>query len=416
MNRYQRLIAIIAIVMNPAFALAQRSGATNDNQPGAGVEFDGLVPSARLGLLEGAPMLIKMKSGLLIRDATLESLQFDPRSHGLKFLKYRLGTGRVATAKASDISALRIARENYRLRYYPPNQQLYLVNDDLAMSEATKRLAENKAKPMELLDDDEQAAATQEHRQFLQDAAKKLGGNFRVEETKTTLILTDVQPALVKPLGVYADQLNEQLNKLFDIPSGDSIWRGKAILAAFATPGGFAEFEVKVFDNPNHGGVTGVRSGEKRFVQTMFIKEINTGVLRGIGWGYSLGFASRLHSDWNDSSTWMRMGIASVLGAMTTGDAKRLQSQRSEVAERLKRNPSLVGILSATRIDQALWPICGQLVHFLMSQDTTAMGQLFRDLKLGVSFDDALLQNFGMTPEQLASQFGQSLGAPGVTP
>ncbi len=411
------LTALWLLAFSSSITLAQRGGSPlTDNQPAPGVEFDGLVPSTRLALLEGLPILLKLKSGLLIRDASLETLQFDPRLHGLKFVKYRLDTGRVVTAKAVDISALRIARENYRLRYYPPNQQLYLVNQDLAMNAAASRLSEKNAKPMELLDDDEQAAATEEHRGFLRDAIKKLSGPFRIEETKTTLILTDVSPALIRPLGVYADQLNDQLAELFGIPVGDSIWRGKAIIAAFSTPAGFAEFEVKVFDNPNHGGTTGVRSGDQRFVQTMVITEINTGVLRGIGWGYSLGFAHRLHSDLNDSSVWMRMGIASLLGSLTTNDTRRLQSQRVSVADRLKQQPSLRGVLNATRIDQALWPMCGQLVHSLMVKDTTAMGQLFRDLKLGVSLDDALVQNFGVTPEQFAAQFGQSLGVAGVVP
>ena len=90
----------------------------------------------------------------------------------------------------------------------------------------------------------------------------------RIEETQSTLIFTDYPPVATVELRTFVDKLNLQLNHLFGIPSGDSVWRGKAILAVFSSTARFGAFEETVMNNPNHAGRGGVRSSEVRFLQT----------------------------------------------------------------------------------------------------------------------------------------------------
>lgn len=387
------------------------------NQPPDGIRFDGLVTPAELDGLVGQPLAIKLRSGRFVVKVVLDELQFDRKQNGLKFLKYRSETGRTSTVKVADLYSFWVRNQRFHLRYFPPTRQLFVINAAAADAAAASRLAASGKQIRELEDDKAQAEATAEHHQFLQDAAKKLKdvGQFRIEETESTLLFTDYPPGATNGLRTFVDKLNEQLNIMFGIPQSDSIWRGKAILAVFSNQSRFAAFEEKVMNNPNHGGRAGVRNGPKRFLQAAIAAKLDSNVARGLSWGYSLGFAARLHSNAN-AVPWMNMGIANTIQFAIVPDRKRQSSQRSNVVRQVKNAGSLLGLLNATKLDQERWPMCGQLVQFLIATDPIAFSQMFRDVKLGVPMEEALQQNFALTESELAARFGQSLGVAGVTP
>ncbi len=405
------------LVLLASMSLHRPTCIAASNQPPAGIQFDGLVSAEELETLAGQPVAIKLRSGRLIAKVALDSLQFDRKHNGLKFLKYRSETGRTSTVKVEDIYMFWVGRQRFHLRYFPPTQQLFVINAAAADEQAESRLAAQGKQIRERADDQEQAEATAEHLAFLQGAATTLKdvGQFHVVETESTLLFTDYPPAATAGLRIFVDKLNEQLNQMFGLPQGDSIWRGKAILAVFSTPARFAAFEEQVMNNPNHGGRAGVRGGDKRFMQTAIARKLDNNVARGLSWGYSLGFAGRLHSGAN-LVPWMNMGIANAVQFAIVPDRRRQSSQRSSVTRQLKNSGSMLGLMTATRLDQERWPMAGQLVQFLVQSDPVAFSQMFRDVKLGVSMEEALQQNFGLTEEALAARFGQSLGVPGLQP
>lgn len=392
-----------------------------DNVPPKGVVLDGLVQNKELAPLVGMPVFLRMKSGLSIGKARLAALQFDRRGHGLKFLKYELESGRVVTVKAVDLYSIHIGVRGsfarYHLRYFAPQKQLFLIHSKDADTVAANRLAANNRSLRVLLEEDEQKEATTEHKKFLEEAAEKLqrDGPFHVVETQSTLIFTDHPEASVRGLASYVDALNLQLNQLFGIPEGDSIWRGKAVLAVFSTKRKFAAFEERVMNNPNHAGRPGVRSGRTRFLQTAIATELTPAFARGICWGYSLGFAARLHSD-SKSTPWLQMGIANLVQYAVVPNARMEKTQRDRVVSDLRRNGSMLGLIEATKLDQSRWPMSGQLVRFLVAKDTLAFGQFYRDTKLGIGIEEAILQNYGVSIDQLAAGFGNSLGVANLTP
>lgn len=387
------------------------------NQPPGDIQFDGLVTANEIERMTGMPMAIKMRSGLLITKVRVDELQFDRNQNGLKFVKYASDTGRTSTVKAADVYTFWVGNQRYELRYFPPTRQLFVINSNAADKVAQDRLAATRNEIRERPSDDEQDAATSEHRAFLTGAVEKLKdlGPFRIEETESTLILTDYPPAATAGLRTFVDNMNAKLNEMFGIPRGDLVWRGKAVLAVFSTPAMFGAFEERVMDNPNHGGRAGIRSGPKRFMQTAIAKKLDANVARGLSWGYSLGFAKRLHSN-AQGAPWMNLGIANSVQFAIVPDRRRQATQRSNVTRQIKNAQSLLGLFDATRLEQERWPACGQLVQFLVRTDPIAFSQMFRDVKLGVPPEDALKQNFGSTKQELAHQFGNSLGVANVTP
>ncbi|MCO8124481.1 hypothetical protein NHH03_22265 [Stieleria sp. TO1_6] len=413
--RYKNPIIVLAL-LTVGILCAGRSDAAS-NQPPDGIRFDGLVSESELQNMTGQPLAIKLRSGRFIVKVTVDELQFDRKQNGLKFLKYLSETGRTSTVKVSDLYAFWVKNQRYQLRYFPPTQQLFVINAAAADATAESRLAAEGNTIRESLDDKEQVEATTEHRQFLEEAANKLKdvASFRIEETESTLIFTDYPPAATTGLRRFVDTMNEQLNHLFGIPMGDSVWRGKAILAVFSSPALFGQFEERVMNNPNHGGRAGVRSGPKRFLQTAIAKKLDQNVARGLCWGYSLGFANRLHSTAR-GVPWINMGIANTIQFAIVPDQRRQKSQRADVIRQIKNAGSLLGLLDATKLEQERWPLSGQLVNFLVTSDSIAFSQLFRDVKLGVPLEEALEQNFGASKAELADRFGRSLGVAGVQP
>lgn len=400
---------------DPAMPKSKHAFGKLDNQPTGDARFDGLVSPEALSGLIGQPIVLKLKSGLLVFDANLESLQFDRRGHGLSFLKYKLSSGRSVTVKSADVYAMRIGLGRFHLRYYPPGNQLFLIDTKKASTVAANRLAATRRAPRTVLEEEAQREATIEHKKFLESAIKTLekDGAFRIEETESTLLLTDLPESATRSLRTYVDALNESLNRVFDIPKGDSVWRGKAILAVFSSATKFGAFEERVMNNLNHGGRPGVRESNKRFLQTAIIREMNPNIARAICWGYSLGFANRLHSDAR-GVVWMKMGIAHMMQYAIIPAPRLQKQQREKLITQLKRHGSLLGLLRATKLEQDRWPLSGQLVEFLIARDAIAFGQLFRDTKLGVDLEDALQQNYGVTLDELAQAFGQSLGVANV--
>ena len=112
----------------------------------------------------------------------------------------------------------------------------------------------------------------------------------------------------------------------------------------------------------------------------------------------------------------MNMGIANAIQFSIVPDQKRQSTQRSNVIRQIKNAGSPLGLLDATKLDQDRWPICGQLVKFLVNSDPIAFSQMFRDVKLGVPTEEALQQNFAATKTELAARFGNSLGLNGLKP
>ncbi|MCA9138290.1 MAG: hypothetical protein KDB00_16070 [Planctomycetales bacterium] len=418
MPRYatiQLQFVFLIFVVTPFLSCGTTHAASNE--PPSDIRFDGLAGAETLEAMVGKPMAIKLQSGRFIVKVTLDELQFDRKQNGLKFIKYKSETGRASTIKASDVYRFWIGDQRFHLRYFPPTQQLFVINTSQANALAESRLSGMGQQIREQLDDDEQAKATAEHKQFLEDAVKKLKnvGEFRIEETESALILTDYPPTATTGLRTFVDNLNIRLNQMFGIPKGDSVWRGKPIVAVFSTPARFGAFEETVMNNPNHGGAAGVRSGPMRFMQTAIAKNLDSNVARGLSWGYSLGYAQRLHSTAR-GVPWMNMGIANTVQFEIVPDRNRQSSQRSNVIRQIKNAGSLLGLFDATKLDQERWPMSGQLVQFLIKTDAVAFGQMFRDVKLGVPADEALEQNFGVTKEQMADRFGKSLGIAGVSP
>lgn len=388
-----------------------------DNVPNGNAYFDGLVSMIALRELGDAKLSLTLRSGATIDHAKLISLVFDSRHHGVKYLRYRTHAGQTRTTKPIDIYSLEFNGKPYHFRYWRPDGQLFLVNTEVELEAAAVRLAEFRSGIRSLVEHADQKAATLRSRKFLTEATGLLAsaGKFQIVESKSALVFTDLPNPVAVEIGEKLDHLDQVLNEVFGVPVGRSIWYSKPIVAVFTSTSLLAGFEERVMNNPNHGGKGSVRRMEERWLQTVTTKNLDETFVRALCWGYSLGYCQLLHSDFN-RYPWINAGIANTVPNLLLPDSLIARDRRAHNIKHLKRHQSLVGIITATRLDDSVKPLCGGVVSFLHQIDPLAFSQLFRDLKLGIEPGRALRNSYGITQEELASRFGRSLRVTGVVP
>jgi hypothetical protein len=82
-----------------------------------------------------------------------------------------------------------------------------------------------------------------------------------------------------------------------------------------------------------------------------------------------------------------------------------------------KRKPKIKTTdVEATVLDDEFESLAKLVVIHLIETDPNAFSQFFEDLKLGHSGTDALMMNYGATPEAFAADFGNKMGVPNLTP
>lgn len=388
-----------------------------DNVPNNNAYFDGLVSIADLRELGDAKLSLTMKSGKTVANAKLTSLVFDSLHHGVKFLRYKTHAGAMKSVKPIDVYSIELNGEPHHFRYWRPEGQLFLLNTKVVLDAASERLAKFGSKTRPLVEHVDQVEATLRSKKFLNEAVGLLAsaGKFRVVESQSALVFTDQPEAVAVQIGKKLDQLDAVLNQVFGLPDRRSIWYSKPVVAAFTTPSLLATFEERVMNNVNHAGRGSVRRSKERYLQTVVTDKFDESFTRELCWGYSLGYSQLLHSSFN-RYPWINSGIAQSVPDLVLPNKLISRQRRSIVLDHLRRHRSLVGIMTASRLDDSVKPVCCELVAFLQGLDPHAFSQLFRDMKFGVELDRALRNSYGITERELASLFGQSLRVTGVSP
>lgn len=393
-----------------------RTFAPTDNQPPNNTVFDGLVETDQMQSMLSKPVHLLLKSGVRLDECTLTDLRFGRQGGGIRFVEYHTSSNRKVTVKASDLFSFVVGGRTYSFRYHHPSQQRFLIDRDVMLEMAKSRVGERGQKLLEPSTEAERAARVNEQRAFLEDAAKEVArfGTFHIEEGEQTLLFTDFPPGALAPLTRYSDQVCLELNRVFGVPLDRRIWDGKAIIAAFSNGEALEEYEEQVLNNPNHRGTGAVHRTSHGFIMTSVVKRLNRQTAFGTIWGLAMGYSNRVQSTVKLPS-WVHTGLSNWIAYKIAPARDQSARRRAGVIKKLAANPTLGGLLHATRPGMETRPTSEQLIGFMISRSEAAFGQFLADLKHGHSLEDALMQSYGITPAQLASAFGRSLGIPNLT-
>ncbi len=382
----------------------------------AELRFDGMVDEAGRQLLVGKPAAIQLLSGNVIGDAEVLGFITDHRTQGVRFFQYKDGSRKVRL-KTSDIYRLVIDGKWYAFRYHRPSGGLYLIDRDKAKEDAEARIAGKDRELREPQTAEEVSEAVADQIDIFNDGRKAIApAPLNFAESDFCLLLTDFPESAAKQVAAQVDVMCEQMNSVFGLPKGANIWQGKMMVTVFSRRDRFASFQSKVMNNNNYGTSTTIYyTNRRRFLVSTYRKELNTSLLSTISWSMAGGYIGRYRSNVG-LPAWVQAGLQGSLHRKMFPKPSTEASVRKKVAGQLKRTGGLLGILSATELNEDRRSLAKLLVNHLIDADPQAFSQFFEDLKLGHSWTDALNMNYGATPEMFAADFGRKMGVPNLIP
>jgi hypothetical protein len=270
------------------------------------------------------------------------------------------------------------------------------------------------------LTEEQQKAEVIKQKEYLEKVVRYFPSlNMQLQETRHFLFLSVLSPAQAAVYTPYLDSLHEQLCKAYGIKNPDKVWKGKVPVVVFGRSDQFAEFERVFFDgktNPEHAQgfahsdssgtvVISCYCGDDPFYFGGLLVHETT---HGFNYRYKSG--QRLPS-------WLNEGIADWAAiAVVRGDRGARTRVRNAVVQ-AKKQGNLGGDFFTTRqIAPWQYGIAAGMVDFMLKSNPKAFRELIDAVKSGKKWEDALQAAYGVTPEELAAQFGMSMGIPRLMP
>jgi hypothetical protein len=211
--------------------------------------------------------------------------------------------------------------------------------------------------------------------------------------------------------------------QLYGVPRGHKVWLGgKASIFAFLEQHQFAAFEDRYFPDaraqlravanvyglchmsPNgEVAIACYRGDDPNNFGQMLVHET------------SHGFIHRYKTK-AELPNWVNEGMADLIGAEMVPASTAVRDRELQAIQELARRRSLGGMLSAKRIDGWQYGIASSLNRFLLQANRSGYVRFIEALKEGMTWEDALANAYGGTPDALLTRYGRWIGVSRLQP
>jgi hypothetical protein len=282
------------------------------------------------------------------------------------------------------------------------------------------RLAANRVEPWPPESARDQAEALARSRKMISEVLAQLPGT-RVYETDHFLFTSNMTPDEAAPYVRYLDKMYDFMCELYGVPAGTRVWLGgKAPIFAFQTEEQFVAFEAKFFEVPPQESqhLYGVCHQNTRgdVVTACFRGEDPNDFGQMLVHETSHGFIHRYKTKARLPS-WVNEGMADLIGAQLVPKSTAVKNKELAALVILKQRHSLGGdFFTAESIHDWQYGAASSLNRFLLETDRKSYVRFIEGMKEGLKWPVALQQAYGGTPDQLLTQYGQSIGVPDLRP
>jgi hypothetical protein len=312
---------------------------------------------------------------------------------------------------------------------------------DAKDGENRKALAAKGVNLWPALSDEEQRAVVEKQRAMLEDVKSKVPNQgMRLYETKRFLFFSDISPQMISTLFVpQLDQMYVKLCWLYGMDTNTNIFRGKAVIVAYANKESFVTFEDAIYHNPMSSfpaqGLAHQSSNGDVLISCYLGSQV-TYFASVLVHETAHGFTHRFKSSARVPS-WLNEGISDwVAGTVVTQDNGVRNRVRAAV-QQMQSTHSLGGdLFAAEQIAPWQYGVVASMVDFLVKytppspargrnsskarrakpQETACFHALLEGIKEGTPWVQALQQAYGMTPEELAQRYGEYVGVADLKP
>jgi hypothetical protein len=114
---------------------------------------------------------------------------------------------------------------------------------------------------------------------------------------------------------------------------------------------------------------------------------------------------------------WLNEGAAEWIAKHVVTRDQAIPRKIQTSITQMRQTGSMGGNFFTTEhIDKWQYGLAAHLTEFLLQYNAKGYKQMIEDIKLGKSWQDALQDNYKMTPEELAKKYGMWIGLPMLGP
>lgn len=281
---------------------------------------------------------------------------------------------------------------------------------------ATSSGSENSGAGWPKLTPEQNAAAIEELKKYVDEVREKFAPRMELYETKYFLFASDLQQSQAQRWAGVLDNLYARLATMFAIPKDENIWRGKALIIVFGERESFNKFEKEFFNNDDatkRGGlchgmgngdvkITFYRAADDQWFSHVLVHETTHGFLHR--------YRSPVHVP-----SWLNEGLAELVTYDLLPQPGTEMATKNAARADLQAHKNLDDLFGAGHIDNSRYPLVFTLARYLVETNKQGYVGLIKAIKDHVPVENAMKENLNLTYAKLAENFGQEMGVEGVT-
>lgn len=372
-------------------------------------------------LQEGMTLDIVALSGKRYADLEVASIQTGKDATAFRGLTFKPTKGQPTKLASNTLLVLTVRdRGDFDVVADPVSKAWVLLDRQKRDDIAARRLATQRHTLWKPASDDERAAAMKDWDEL----ANKMRAAFSTQqfvrqETEYFVVYTDMPFAQIAGYVANLDAMYQQLCVLFNIPPGTNIWVGKCPIFCFLNRAHFAQFEAQFLDNPNTAGAAGLNHqySDGKVLTSCFRGDDPAFFANVLVHETAHGFLHRIRSS-GRIPPWMNEGIAEWIAAVVVPNSDELLTRFQEAMQVMRQTGSLGGdfLDDDGGLERWQYGVAGTLTQFLLTTDANAYRAMITAIKEGYPWREALDVTYGITPDELATAYGRSIGIPNLRP
>jgi len=296
----------------------------------------------------------------------------------------------------------RLARERYQQR----------------LRESQQRMEAHGVSPWPELSAEEHAREVEALERFLVPVVAAFP-KLELTQTHEFLVATDIPPEQMAPYVRSLDAMHDFLCRLYDIPVGEPVWKGKCLVVAFLDEADFTAFEGR-FMNTQPQGAHGLchQRSDGRVIMACYRGNDPAAFAHMLVHETSHGFNHRWLSPARIPS-WLNEGLAEWVGTQVVPGSGQVRRKELTAAGYMRQTGRIGDGFFDDRPQAHIQPvqygIASGLVRFLVSRDRRRFTEFVRAVKEGADVDEAFKTSFNATLDELLQIYGRAVGVPNLS-
>lgn len=368
----------------------------------------------------GKTVTLVLANGKILSELEVTELLLGSESEILKSLSVADRDGKKKQKLgATSLTRIRSGDHDFNVVLDPSRKGHVLIDVAARDADVNERLKTMQQRLWPEPTDEERAKTIADYKEFLKRVQASYQAPCFLQETEFFLFFTDLPAAQVPPYVANLDKMYFKLCEAFGVPKGKNIFLGKCIIVAFAKEESFLAFEEKFLDNPNAKGAQGLAHGSSdgRAIIACFrghYDVANFGAL--LVHETTHGVTHRLRSTVAPPK-WIGEGMADWAAHAVVPRKSAFDRQKESVVK-VQKSGSLGGNFfdQDAKLEAWQYDIASHLVSFLAQLDPGRFRAFFMNIKEGDTPEEALARSYGLTPAELLTQYGRSIGVANLRP